>query len=103
LVIGDAAHVMSPVAGVGINYAIQDAVETANILSGKLKYGVVKTGDLAKVQRKRGLPTRIIQTFQGAVQNAVLAPTLSGQKHLKAPFWLPWLLRIPGVRNIPPR
>ena len=60
LLIGDAAHVMSPVGAVGINYAIQDAVEAANVLAGPLQTGRLKVSDLAEVQRQREWPTRII-------------------------------------------
>lgn len=80
LFIGDAAHAMSPVGGVGINYAIQDAVVAANVLAGKLKYGVVQVRDLAKVQRQREVPTRVVQAFQNLYQDRVLAPVLLSQK-----------------------
>src|SRR5258708_29310683 len=72
LLIGDAAHVMSPVAGVGINYAIQDAVVAANVLSDDLQLGKLPLRDLAAVQRKREWPPRIIQCFQNLVNGHIL-------------------------------
>src|SRR4029077_13576716 len=69
LLIGDAAHVMSPVGGVGINYAIQDAIETANQLTGKLKAGAVTDTDLAAVQQVREWPVKVIQSVQRVIQN----------------------------------
>ncbi|HEY7419715.1 MAG TPA: FAD-dependent oxidoreductase, partial [Ktedonobacteraceae bacterium] len=87
LLIGDAAHVMSPVAGAGINYAIQDAVVAANVLAGKLRYGVVETHDLAKVQRLRALPTKTIQALQAFIQRRILAPVLHGNSAIRVnPF-----------------
>ncbi len=77
LCIGDAAHAMSPVGGVGINLAIQDAVATANILGPVLQKGIAKFSDLKKVQRRREFPTRVIQAFQVLAQNFVLAPRLA--------------------------
>ncbi len=64
LLIGDAAHVMSPVFGVGINYAVQDAVVAANMLGLRLLAGSVRVSDLSAVQRRRGLPTRLMQALQ---------------------------------------
>ena len=85
LLIGDAAHVMSPVGGVGINYAIQDAVATANLLGSKLGGGTVAADDLAVVQRRRELPTRFIQGFQATIQKLIVRRALSAEK----PFTMP--------------
>jgi 2-polyprenyl-6-methoxyphenol hydroxylase-like FAD-dependent oxidoreductase len=87
LCIGDAAHAMSPVGGVGINLAIQDAVATANLLAEKLKTGTLQDADLDAVRRRRLFPVRVIQAGQVAVQNNLLKPTLSGARRtIKAPW-----------------
>jgi 2-polyprenyl-6-methoxyphenol hydroxylase-like FAD-dependent oxidoreductase len=91
LCIGDAAHAMSPIGGVGINLAIQDAVATANILAAKLKAGTCRDNDLDAVRRRRLFPVKVVQAFQVAIQNRILKPRMSG-----APVALtvPWPLKV---------
>ena len=101
LLIGDAAHVMSPVAGVGINYAIQDATVAANVLANDLKAGKLSTRNLASVQRQREWPTRLIQGFQNIVQKQVLKKALSSDKPLTVSPVLLFLLRMPIIGTLP--
>jgi 2-polyprenyl-6-methoxyphenol hydroxylase-like FAD-dependent oxidoreductase len=102
LCIGDAAHAMSPVGGVGINLAIQDAVATANILVPRLREGGATVDDLRAVQRRREPPTRKTQRLQVAIQNRVIGNVLSRTSRPKPPFavrllgWFPLLRRFPA-------
>ena len=101
--IGDAAHAMSPVGGVGINLAIQDAVATANILGPALLKGTPKLSDLQKVQKRRQFPTRLIQGFQLVVQNRFLAPTIASGTTPKAPWFVKLIDAVPVLQRIPAR
>ncbi len=103
LCIGDAAHAMSPIGGVGINLAIQDAVAAANILADPLGAGAVTLDHLAQVQRRREWPMRVTQAFQRTIQNRVIGPVLAGTRQPKVPFSVRLLDRFPPLRGIPAR
>jgi 2-polyprenyl-6-methoxyphenol hydroxylase-like FAD-dependent oxidoreductase len=103
LCIGDAAHAMSPIGGVGINLAIQDAVAAANILASKLLEGAVTENDLQAVQRRRTFPTRATQGMQLFVQNRIISRVLSSDKPLTLPWPLKLLRRWPFLRRYPAR
>jgi 2-polyprenyl-6-methoxyphenol hydroxylase-like FAD-dependent oxidoreductase len=103
LLIGDAAHVMSPVGGVGINYAIQDAVVAANVLIKPLKAGNVTDEHLAEVQRQREWPTKLIQRFQSFLQKRAIAAVLMSQDATNVPWQLKLLTKTPVLRDLPPR
>ncbi|HEY6700860.1 MAG TPA: FAD-dependent oxidoreductase [Pseudolabrys sp.] len=101
LCIGDAAHAMSPIGGVGINLAVQDAVAAANILAQPLRHGTVTMETLEQVQRRREFPTRFTQRLQIVLQNNIIGPALTGQRP-KAPFFMK-MLQWPLLRRIPGR
>jgi 2-polyprenyl-6-methoxyphenol hydroxylase-like FAD-dependent oxidoreductase len=100
--IGDAAHAMSPVGGVGINLAIQDAVAAGNILAAPLREGRLSVEDLERVQKRREFPTRVTQWLQVAMQRRIIARVLAERTSLKPPLFIrliakyPWLARIPA-------
>lgn len=103
LCIGDAAHAMSPIGGVGINLAIQDGVAAANILARPLREGTLTLDDLENVQRRRELPARITQTVQVFLQNRVVSRVLRTATPLRPPLVFRVLRRWAPLRRIPGR
>ena len=103
LCIGDAAHAMSPIGGVGINLAIQDAVAAANLLAGQLRRGAVTPADLRLVQERRAWPTHMTQRMQLLLQDRVIKTVLAGDGPLVPPWPLRLIARFPILRRIPAR
>src|SRR5207302_5522651 len=103
LCIGDAAHAMSPVGGVGINLAVQDAVAAANRLAGPLRAGRLATDDLADVQRRRMFPTRATQRLQLLIQDNVLRRVLASREAPSPPWAVRLLDRCPLLQRVPAR
>ncbi len=104
LCIGDAAHAMSPVGGVGINLAIQDAVAAANLLAAPLREGRLRIEDLQRVQKRRAWAARVTQRAQVAVHRAVLSPVLArSEAPARPPLAVALLQRLPMLRRIPAR
>src|SRR5712692_1620961 len=103
LCIGDAAHAMSPVGGVGINLAIQDAVAAANILFGPLLENRLSIDDLKKVQQRRDWPTRVTQRLQLMIQKRLIARALASDERFTPPLFVRLLARFPSLRRIPAR
>jgi 2-polyprenyl-6-methoxyphenol hydroxylase-like FAD-dependent oxidoreductase len=104
LCIGDAAHAMSPIGGIGINLAIQDAVAAGNILAEPLRHGPATLDQLWAVQRRRELPTRITQRAQVLIQNRIIGRVLTTQaKSFSAPLPVRLMRRWPFLRRIPAR
>jgi 2-polyprenyl-6-methoxyphenol hydroxylase-like FAD-dependent oxidoreductase len=102
LCVGDAAHAMSPLGGVGINLAIQDAIAAANVLVPAFERGTPTDANLAAIQKRRLVPTRLTQRLQVFLQDHVLAPALRSRGHVPVPWplrlfnWFPVLRRIPA-------
>ena len=103
LCIGDAAHAMSPIGGVGINLAVQDAVAAANILAEPLREGRLTTDDLDAVQRRRSLAMKVVQAVQIAVQSRIVDPLLDSKKPVTAPWAVRLFNHFPFLRRIPAR
>jgi 2-polyprenyl-6-methoxyphenol hydroxylase-like FAD-dependent oxidoreductase len=103
LCIGDAAPAMSPIGGIGINLAIQDAVAAANILAPSFARGTPSLDDLKRVQRRREFPTRMTQNFQMAIQNNVMTRMLATKENPKPPLPVRLLNRFPRLRGLPAR
>lgn len=101
LLIGDAAHVMTPVGGVGINYAIEDAIVAANVLVPALKAGTIETSHLTQIQAQRNRPIRIIQSVQGQAQRRLISPGLLDDEPFQFPTFMRILPKIPILRDLP--
>jgi len=103
LCIGDAAHAMSPVGGVGINLAIQDAVAAANLLAAPLREGRSTHEELRRVQQRRILPTRLTQRMQLLIQSRVIRRVLGSTDRPVLPLAVKLLARFPILARIPAR
>jgi 2-polyprenyl-6-methoxyphenol hydroxylase-like FAD-dependent oxidoreductase len=101
--IGDAAHAMSPIGGVGINIAIQDAVAAANRLAGPLEASKVSNDDLRAIEDRRRFPARMTQAIQLTMQNQIIRRALAGTKRPKPPLLFKLFDRIPALQRIPGR
>ena len=104
LCIGDAAHAMSPIGGVGVNLAVQDAVATANLLADKLQQGCPSENELDAVRRRREFPVKMTQRMQVVVQNNIISGALQGgDRPLKVPLIVRLITALPWLQGIPAR
>jgi 2-polyprenyl-6-methoxyphenol hydroxylase-like FAD-dependent oxidoreductase len=103
LCIGDAAHAMSPIGGVGVNVAVQDAIAAANILAAPLRDGQLSNRHLEEVQKRRVFPMKVIQSMQLAMQNRLIDPLLDSNKQVNAPWQVKLFNLFPVLRRIPAR
>ncbi|HVX76358.1 MAG TPA: FAD-dependent oxidoreductase [Bradyrhizobium sp.] len=103
LCIGDAAHAMSPVGGVGVNLAVQDAVATANLLAGKLVHGCPSEEELGAVRERREFPMRMTQRMQVIVQNNVISVALRGDRRMTPPLLLRVVSSVPWLQGLAAR
>jgi 2-polyprenyl-6-methoxyphenol hydroxylase-like FAD-dependent oxidoreductase len=104
LCIGDAAHTMSPIGGVGINIAIQDAVAASNILAGPLRERRLRDADLAAVQGRRLFPARATQAMQVFLQKRVITPSLASRDgRMEVPLFMRLMAWFPLLRRLPAR
>jgi 2-polyprenyl-6-methoxyphenol hydroxylase-like FAD-dependent oxidoreductase len=101
--IGDAAHAMSPIGGVGVNIAVQDAVAAANRLAAPLKAGTVTDDDLKAIERRRTFPAKMTQRIQLTMQNRIIGPALQGTQRPKPPLLFKLFDAFPVLRRIPAR
>ncbi len=101
--IGDSAHAMSPIGGVGVNLAVQDAVAAANRLAGPLRRGEARDADLQAIQKRRTLPVRFTQRLQLAIQERIISRVLASERRPKPPLFFRLFNLFPVLRRIPAR